>query len=257
MGAGGPPHQQLSWLRERYPISVHGVGLSIGGAGRLDRDHLGRLKRLVDRYEPDLVSEHLAWSRHAGTFLNDLLPLRYDGEALATVVDHVDELQAALGRPVLLENPSRYLLIEGEAMPETGFLAEVSRRTGCGLLLDVNNVFVSATNLGFDPSAYIDRFPLDAVGELHLAGHAVLDDGDGPLLVDSHSGPVAEAVWTLFADVIERIGPKPSLIEWDRDVPSWSVLATEAALADGILGRAASRPARRRIRKEGDLEPAA
>jgi uncharacterized protein (UPF0276 family) len=244
MGAGGPPHAQLAALRERYPLSLHGVGLSIGAAHKLDRDHLLRLEALNARYEPGLFSEHLAWSSHDGVFLNDLLPLPYTRETLDRVCDHIDEVQAVLGRRMLLENPSTYLLFRDSTIPETAFLAEIARRTGCGLLLDVNNIFVSATNHGFAPEAYLEAFPLSAVGEIHLAGHATMaDEAGAPLLIDSHDRPVSDRVWQLYEWVIRRIGPRPTLIEWDAEIPAWPILAAEAALADGIMGRATRRAA--------------
>jgi uncharacterized protein (UPF0276 family) len=240
MGAGGPPHAMLSALRRDHALSVHGVGLSIGGAEPLDRAHLARLKALCDRYEPESFSEHLAWSTHEGAFLNDLLPLPYTDDTLARVAAHVDETQEALCRRMLLENPATYVTFAESEIPETEFLAEIARRTGCGLLLDVNNVFVSATNHATDALAYLDRFPLAEVGEIHLAGHdAQSDEADGPLLIDSHGSPVADPVWALYAQVLERTGPVASLIEWDNDVPDWPTLAAEAARAQSMLDRVA------------------
>jgi uncharacterized protein (UPF0276 family) len=235
MGAGGLPHAQLSALRADYSISIHGVGLSIGGPGALDRDHLSRLRQLCDRYQPEGFSEHLAWSSHGAEYLNDLLPLPYTGETLATVCAHVDQVQEALGRRMLLENPATYLTFAQSTMAETEFLAEVARRTGCGLLLDVNNVFVSCTNHRADPRAYLAAFPLAAVGEIHLGGHDAEDLPSGPLLIDSHGAPVADPVWTLFAEVIGRTGPLPTLVEWDNDLPDWPVLLAEATRAGAIL----------------------
>ncbi len=240
MGAGGPPHRYLEAIRQAYPLSLHGVGLSIGGAAPLDADHLGRLKALVERYEPGLVSEHLAWSSHGGEFLNDLLPLPYTERTLAHVADHVAQVQDVLGRRVLVENPSTYVAFDHSAMTETAFLAALVRRTGCGLLLDVNNLYVSATNHGFAAHDYLDAFPLEAVGEIHLAGHAADRDEDGAsLLIDAHDRPVAEAVWALFAHAVGRTGPKPTLIEWDTDVPDWPTLYAEARRADTTLAAAA------------------
>ncbi|CAN7224774.1 DUF692 domain-containing protein [Rhizobium sp. LjRoot30] len=240
MGAGGPPHAQLRKLREDYALSVHGVGLSIGSMQPLDGDHLARLKALCDRYQPESFSEHLAWSTHDGVFLNDLLPLPYTEETLARVADHVDEVQATLGRQMLLENPATYLLFEESTIEETAFLAEIVRRTGCGLLLDVNNVFVAATNHNLDPDAYISRFPLEAVREIHLSGHSeTVDDLGAPLLIDSHDTPVKDPVWALYEKVLGQIGPVASLIEWDNDVPAWPVLRKEAAAAQRMLDTAA------------------
>lgn len=236
MGAGGRPLAQLRHLAERFPISVHGVGLSIGGEGPLDRDHLKRLKDLCGWLNPASFSEHLAWSTHDGAYLNDLLPLPYTAATLARVADHVDEVQEVLGRRMLLENPSTYLAFAETAMDEVDFLAEVARRTGCGLLLDVNNVHVSGTNQNHDPVAYLDAFPLHLVGEIHLGGHdADCDDRGRPLLIDSHGAEVADPVWSLFARVIRRAGAIPTLIEWDNDVPEWPVLAAEATRAARIL----------------------
>lgn len=238
MGNGGRPLAQLRALSERFPISVHGVGLSIGGPDRLDPDHLARLKHLVGWLNPASFSEHLAWSTHDSAFLNDLLPLPYTPATLTRVCDHVDEVQEALGRQMLLENPSSYLAFAESTLDETDFLQEVVRRTGCGLLLDVNNVFVSATNLGYSPQEYIARFPMAAVGEIHLAGHDEdHDDHGAPLLIDSHGREVAEPVWALLELVLDRAGALPLLIEWDNDVPNWPVLAAEATRAARALDR--------------------
>ncbi len=236
MGAGGRPLAQLRHLAERFAISVHGVGLSIGGEGRLDADHLARLKHLVGWLEPASFSEHLAWSTHDTGFLNDLLPLPYNEATLARVADHIDEVQEAIGRPMLLENPSTYLAFEESEMPEVEFLREIARRTGCGLLLDVNNVFVSATNQQTDALSYIDAFPLEAVGELHLGGHDEDEDEAGAtLLIDSHGREVVDPVWALYRHTIARAGAKPTLIEWDTDVPDWPELRAEAGRAAEIL----------------------
>ena len=235
MGAGGLPHAQLTSLRADHAISLHGVGLSIGGPGPLNREHLARLKQLCDRYQPESFSEHLAWSSHGTEYLNDLLPLPYTPETLVLVCDHVDVVQSALGRRMLLENPSTYVLFEQSSIPEVEFLHEIARRTGCGLLLDVNNVFVSCTNHRADPRAWLADFPLDLVGEIHLGGHAEEELPSGPLLIDAHGTPVADPVWALFAEVIARAGPLPTLVEWDNDVPEWPVLRAEAARAQAIL----------------------
>jgi uncharacterized protein (UPF0276 family) len=240
MGAGGAPHAQLSALRERYALSVHGVGLSIGSPGKLDRDHLGRLKVLCERYQPQSFSEHLAWSSHGEVFFNDLLPLPYTEATLALVCEHLDEVQTVLGREMLLENPSTYVRFTESTIPEVEFLDQVARRTGCGLLLDVNNVFVSARNHGLDPRTYLSAFPLARVKEFHLGGHAeATDDQGAPLLVDAHGTPVAEPVWTLYAEAVAAAGPIASLIEWDNDVPDWPVLDAEVMRADAILAGAA------------------
>ncbi|QYD70949.1 DUF692 domain-containing protein [Paraburkholderia edwinii] len=236
MGAGGPPHRMLEAIRERYPLSLHGVCMSIGGSEPLNRQHLARFRDLVDRYEPALVSEHLAWSTHAGTFFNDLLPVPYNEDTLARVCRHIDEVQQAIARPILLENPSTYVAFESATMSETEFITAIVRRTGCRLLLDVNNVFVSATNHGYAASAYLDAFPLDHVDEIHLAGHAEqLDDEGEPLLIDSHDGPVADPVWALYEDVIGRIGPTVTLIEWDSKLPEWPVLRAQALAARKLM----------------------
>ncbi len=236
MGDGGPAHRRLEAIRARYPLSLHGVGLSIGSPKPLDKDHLARLALLEKRYQPGLFSEHLAWSSHDEGFLNDLLPLPYTEETLATVCDHIDETQEALGRRMLLENPSTYLLFAESTISETDFLAEIARRTGCGLLLDVNNVIVSATNHGFDAIAYLEAFPLRHVGEIHLAGYAEAEDDAGrPLLIDAHNSPVRDGVWALYAETIRRTGPVPTLIEWDNDVPEWPALLAEAYRADFVM----------------------
>jgi uncharacterized protein (UPF0276 family) len=238
MGDGGRPLAQLRALAERFAISVHGVGLSIGGDAPLDADHLARLKRLVGWLNPASFSEHLAWSTHDGAFLNDLLPLPYTTATLTRVADHIDEVQQALGRRMLLENPSSYLAFAESTWSETDFLDEVARRTGCGLLLDVNNVFVSATNLGYAPRDYIDAYPLTRVGEIHLGGHDTdHDDRGAPLLIDSHGCAVVDPVWALLDHALDRIGPAPVLVEWDTDVPDWPVLAAEAGRAARALAR--------------------
>jgi uncharacterized protein (UPF0276 family) len=237
MGDGGLPHAQLTALREDFALSLHGVGLSIGGPGRLDRDHLARLRRLCDRYAPESFSEHLAWSSHDGAYLNDLLPLPYTPETLALVCDHIDEVQEALGRRMLLENPSTYILFDQSTLEETEFLAAAVRRTGCGLLLDVNNVFVSATNHRTEPLDYLAAFPLDAVAEIHLGGFFVELLPSGPLLIDSHGAPVADPVWELFEAVLSRRGPLPTLIEWDNDLPPFATLLREARRAGAALDR--------------------
>ncbi|MDX2483813.1 MAG: DUF692 domain-containing protein [Pseudodonghicola sp.] len=236
MGDGGRPLAQLRHLAKTFPISVHGVGLSIGGEGALDRDHLARLKKLCDWLNPASFSEHLAWSSHDEAFLNDLLPLPYTDATLSRVADHIDQVQTTLGRRMLLENPSSYLAFAESTWSEPDFLAAIARRTGCGLLLDVNNVFVSATNLNFSPQGYIDAFPLDLVGEIHLGGHDTqADDHGAPLLIDSHGREVADPVWALLDYTLTRSGPRPLLIEWDNDVPDWPVLETEAARARAAL----------------------
>jgi uncharacterized protein (UPF0276 family) len=240
MGGGGAPHRRLDSIRELYPLSLHGVGLSIGSPGPLDRAHLQRLAAVAKRFEPTLVSEHLAWSTHEDAFLNDLLPLPYTDETVARVSEHIDEVQNALGRTMLLENPSTYVLFAESTWAETDFLREIARRTGCGLLLDVNNVFVSAINHGFDPELYLADFPLAAVGEIHLAGCSDDSDDAGlPLLIDAHNSPVRDAVWSLYSTTIRRLGPTPTLIEWDNDVPAWPTLLGEARRAERAIGETA------------------
>jgi uncharacterized protein (UPF0276 family) len=246
MGDGGPPHRRLEAIRARYPLSLHGVGLSIGSPKPLDRNHLARLQSLIRRYQPAQFSEHLAWSSHDEGFLADLLPLPYDDETLAVVCLHIDETQETLATRMLLENPSTYVQFFDSAIAETEFLAEVVRRTGCGLLLDVNNVYVSATNHGFDPFAYLAAFPLHHVGEIHLAGSADATDDEGaPLLIDAHNSPAPAPVWALYEETVRRLGPTPTLIEWDNDVPQWPVLAAEARRAETAMTRAAARGALR------------
>ncbi len=242
MGAGGPPHDALTKVRCDYPVSLHGVCMSIGGPRPLDKAHLQRFKALVDRYEPALVSEHLAWSTHAATYYNDLLPLPYTQATLHSVVDHIDEVQERIGRPILLENPSTYVLFPDSTMSETEFIRELAGRTGCRLLLDVNNVFVSATNHGYSTLGYLSDFPLEHVGEIHLAAHAEQEDDEGDLLlIDSHDGPVADVVWKLFDIAIGQCGPVPTLVEWDGEIPEWPVLEAEATAAQAILDRHARR----------------
>lgn len=236
MGDGGPAHRALTAIRREFPLSVHGVGLSIGSERGLDPAHLDRLARVVERYEPAMVSEHLAWSTHDASYFNDLLPVPYDAATLDLVVSHVSQVQDRLKRKILLENPSTYVAFDSSTMGETEFISEIATRSGCGLLLDINNVFVSATNHGWKAMSYLRDFPLELVEEIHLAGHAedVDDEGDR-LLIDAHDRPVSDDVWKLYDTVICQIGPVPTLIEWDNDVPDWPVLRREAEAADAIL----------------------
>jgi uncharacterized protein len=239
MGAGGPLLQRLERVCERHALSLHGVGLSIGGALPLDAGHLQRLRALADRFQPRWFSEHLAWSSHAGACFNDLLPLPYTAATLQQVCDHVDEVQQVLRRRMLLENPSSYVEFESSTLDEVDFIAEVVRRTGCGLLLDVNNAYVSAVNHGRDAGAYVDALPAAAVGEIHLAGFAEDRDAAGDrLLIDTHGAPVADAVWALYAHTLQRTGPVPTLIERDQDIPSFDILQAEAHRAAALMRRA-------------------
>lgn len=243
MVAGGPFHHYLGLIREQYPLSLHGVGLSIGAEGSLNEEHLTRLAHLVERYQPHSFSEHLAWSSHGPVFLNDLLPLAYDDPTLNRVCAHIDQVQNRLKRPMLLENPATYLQFQRSSMDETVFIAEVIRRTGCGLLLDVNNVYVSCINHQRNPLTYIDALPLYAVGEIHLAGFAEDTDSLGDrLLIDDHGAPIDNAVWALYRQVLERIGPMATLIERDNQLPAFSVLQAEASQADELLGYVEVRP---------------
>jgi uncharacterized protein len=238
MGAGGPPHRYLTAIREAYPLSLHGVGLSIGADRPLDRDHLARLKALIARYQPGMFSEHLAWSTHDTGFLNDLLPVPYTNETLTRVAAHVSQVQDTLGTRMLLENPTTYLAFAESTWDEAEFIAEIARRTGCHLLLDVNNVHISATNQGYDAQGYIARFPLSEVREVHLAGFTPqLDEAGRLLLIDTHDRLVDADVWDLYAQVIQRTGPLPTLIEWDADVPSWTDLHAEAQRAEHLMAR--------------------
>ncbi|SEM36293.1 hypothetical protein SAMN04487857_101356 [Pseudomonas sp. ok272] len=238
MVAGGPFHHYLGQIRERYALSLHGVGLSIGAEGPLDTLHLERLGTLIERYQPHAFSEHLAWSSHGQVFLNDLLPLAYNQATLDRVCTHIDQVQSHLKRPMLLENPATYLQFEHSSLPETEFIRAVIQRTGCGLLLDVNNVYVSCINHLHDPLAYIDALPLHAVGEIHLAGFAEDTDSLGErLLIDDHGAPVDRAVWALYQQVLERVGPVATLIERDNRVPAFAVLHAEARQADQRLQR--------------------
>lgn len=233
---GGPFHHYLTQIRSHYPLSIHGVGLSIGGEGRLDEGHLDRLATLIARYEPQSFSEHLAWSSHGDIFLNDLLPVPYHAETLNRVCAHVDRVQERLGRRMLLENPATYVEFTASTMAETDFIGEVVKRTGCGLLLDVNNVYVSCTNHGRDPRAFIEALPLAATGQIHLAGFAQdIDTAGAPLLIDSHGAPIAQAVWDLYRFTLERTGPLPTLIERDNDIPAFPVLLAEALQAEELL----------------------
>lgn len=244
MSAGGPRLAWLSAIRERHPISLHGVGLSLAGDADPDPAHLAALKRLVDRFQPFVVSEHLAWSVHDGVYHPDLLPFPRTRAALDRVCANVGRMQEVLGRQVLVENPSLYLTLPGHELEETAFLAALARRTGCGLLVDVNNVHVSASNLGFDPVAYLDALPADAIGEIHLAGHAEDEALGAALLIDTHGAPIAPQVWALYRQLIARIGPRPTLIERDDNLPPFEDLMAERDQAHALLALAAT-PTRR------------
>lgn len=236
MVEGGPLHHYLTQIRSHYPLSLHGVGLSIGGEGELDAVHLDRLAALIERYAPDSFSEHLAWSSHGGVFLDDLLPLPYDRYSLIRVCAHIDQVQTRLGRRMLLENPATYVEFATSTFSEAEFLGEVVVRTGCGLLLDVSNAYVSCVNHGRDPWAFIEALPLAAVGQIHLAGFARDTDAVGDsLLIDTHGAPVSQAVWALYRRLLGRMGPMPTLIERDNDIPPLPVLLAEARCAQGML----------------------
>ena len=246
-GDGGAPHHYLSRLRENYPLSLHGVGLSLGGTDPLDEEHLQKTRRLIDRYQPGLVSEHLSWGAVGGRFLNDLLPLPYTEESLAILVERIDQAQEILDRRLLVENPSTYLQFTHSTIPEPEFLAEIARRADCGILLDVNNVYVSAVNHGFEAGAYLRRMATDGtgerIGEIHLAGHTVKELGDGTILIDTHNDLVCDAVWELYAFTLDLIGPRPTLIEWDTDLPALDILLAEADRAQAELEKRHARAA--------------
>ena len=238
---GGPALAALEQLRCDYPVSLHGVGLSLGGSDPLDKRHLARLERLAKRLEPAFVSEHLAWSVADGAYFNHLLPLPYDEESLDTVCGRVARTQDALGRKIFVENPSRYLRFRHSPISEPAFLGELACRTGCGILLDVNNVYVSCRNFEEDAHAYLDALPTDAVGEIHLAGHSTNDADGRTILIDDHGSRVAEPVWQLYERVLERCGTVPTLIEWDTNLPEPAVLLDEAAAAQRYLDAVRSR----------------
>jgi uncharacterized protein (UPF0276 family) len=238
---GGASPACLDAIRRDYPLSLHGVGLSLGSAEGLDATHLERVRGAVERFEPGLVSEHLSWSTVCGTYLGDLLPLPLTEEALDVICRHVDQVQAFLKRRILVENPSSYLRYKHSTIPEWEFLALVAHRTGCGILCDVNNIYVSACNHGWEPHTYLAALPVNAIGEIHLAGHAVRELGNGRALrIDNHGSRVPPPVWALYAEALERFGPKPTLIEWDTDIPALEVLLGEAAKAEARLERIAN-----------------
>ncbi|WP_027797516.1 MNIO family bufferin maturase [Paraburkholderia acidipaludis] len=235
MVAGGPRLAWLEAVRERHALSLHGVSLSLAADRVPDAAHLGRLRTLADRLQPALVSEHLAWSAWRAHYHPDLLPFPRDTAALSRIADNIARTQEALGRRIAIENPSHYVRIEGHTWSEPEFLAELVRRTGCGLLLDVNNVYVSACNMGFDAAGWIDAFPGEAVMEIHLAGHSVDEAMQPPLLIDSHDAPIADAVWKLYRHTIDRFGPRPTLIERDDHIPGFDALLAERDSAQAVL----------------------
>ena len=235
MGKGGLPHKYLTAIRERYPLSMHGVGMSLGSADGIDDDHLQALVKLVNRYEPGQVSEHLAWSHFNRVFLNDLLPLPYNDESLNTVTANVDQVQNTLSRTILVENPSSYLEFMDDTCTEPEFLTELVHRTGCGLLLDVNNIYVSACNQGFEPVSYLAGIPWDCVGEIHLSGHAIKEINGTKIRIDDHGSPVKDDVWQLYEIALSHSDSRiPTLIEWDTDIPKIEVLIGEAKKAEAI-----------------------
>ncbi|MBI5939709.1 MAG: DUF692 domain-containing protein [Caulobacterales bacterium] len=235
MVPGGPRLAMLTTLRDRYPLSLHGVGLSLAGDAPPSVDHLGRLKALVDRFDPFVVSEHLAWSVSDEAYFPDLLPFPRTRQALTRIADNIDRTQNALGRTILIENPSLYLRLDGHELSETAFLTELTRSTGCGLLVDVNNVYVSARNMGFDAETWLDAIPGDAVGEIHLAGHVADARMGERLLIDTHGAEIAEPVWRLYERLVSRIGPRPTLIERDENIPSFKALMQERTRAAHVL----------------------
>jgi uncharacterized protein (UPF0276 family) len=231
----GPATAALMHARSHYPLAVHGVGLSLGSAGGIDETHLARLKTTCERLEPVVVSEHLAWCVGDGVYLNDLLPVPFDEEALNIVCRNIERTQEAIGRRILIENLSTYVGFARSTMTEPEFLTDIAKRTGCGLLLDINNVYVSAHNMGFDAEAYIAGLPADAIGEFHLAGHASKESADGWVLIDDHGSSVASDVWSLYRFAVRRFGPRPTLVEWDTDIPPLATLLNEAGWADRLL----------------------
>lgn len=232
------PHanELLDEIASRYPVSVHTVGVSVGSVDGVDREHLARVARLIERINPFVVSGHLAWSTHPGEYLNDLLPLPYNEETLAVVSRHVDQVQQALGRPYLVENPSSYIGFAGSTMNEVEFLSELVRLTGCKLLCDISNIHVSSHNMGYDAYAYVDGLPGEAIAEMHLGGFTIEDDGEsgGTVLVDTHDQQIADPAWRLYAYALERFGARPTLIEWDADLPPFATLLAEAAHANAV-----------------------
>lgn len=232
-GEGGHALSLLERVRQQYPLSLHGVGLSLGSSGELNIEHLLKLKKLVQRIQPGVVSEHISWSAVDGRHLNALLPLPYTEEALNLICEHIDQTQDFLGRHILVENVSSYLQYDHSTMPEWEFVTEITARTGCGILLDINNIYVSAVNHGFDAYSYLHAIPKAAVQEFHLAGYS----SAGKLLLDTHSTPVSDHVWTLYAHALSRFGSIPSIVEWDADIPALAVLLNEAGKAEHLMRR--------------------
>lgn len=237
-GQGGIPLRDLEAIRADYPISLHGVGMSLGSVDELDRQHLRQLQNLIQRIEPGLVSEHLSWSSFGGRYLNDLLPLPYTDETLTHLVARTSQVQDFLGTQLLIENPSSYLEYRFSDYSESEFLNQLARRSGCGILLDVNNVYVSCVNHGWNALDYLSDIAADKVGEIHLAGHSVKTLGEQSILIDTHNAPVSDAVWQLYQAAIQHLGSRPTLIEWDADLPAWQVLVAETATADTYLEQA-------------------
>jgi len=235
-GDGGVPLHYLDRVRAQYPVSLHGVGLSLGSSDPLNRVYLARLKQLIDRIDPLLVSDHLSWSSIDGVYLNDLLPLPYTEAVLNHFCARVSETQDFLGRQILVENPSTYLQFADSAIPEWEFLSEVASRTGCGILLDVNNIYVNCRNHGFNATQYLAALPAASIGELHVAGHSAKNFPEGEILIDTHGAPVSEPVWSLYREALARFGARPTLVEWDNDLPSLATLVDEARRAE-VLAR--------------------
>lgn len=238
MTTGGNHMRFLDAIVETYPLSVHGVGMSLGSAEGIDQDHLNKFKQVVDRYQPGLVSEHLAWSVHSGHYLNDLLPLPLNATTLRVVADNINRMQDGIGRQILIENPSTYVSFQATDIPEPEYLTKLAEKTGCGILLDVNNVYVSARNNNFDARRYLGNIPADLVGEIHLAGHLVKNIDGAEIRIDDHGREVAPDVWTLYGETVARIGARPTLIEWDSNLPDLSVLVREAHKARDLMASA-------------------
>jgi uncharacterized protein len=236
MSEGGTHHRYLEAVCEEYALSVHGVGMSLGSAEGIDKGHLQKFKAVVDRYSPWLISEHLAWSNEGGYYLNDLLPLPLNGESLAVVTANINRMQDCLGRKILIENPSAYMAFSSTDMPETEFLVRLAENTGCGLLLDVNNVYVSGKNMGWSVETYLKDVPSSLIGEIHLAGHTLKPlEGGTEIRIDDHGSEVCAEVWELYRDLTARVGVRPTLVEWDTNIPSLNILLTEAAKAADIM----------------------